>query len=120
MIPETGHFALAMAVVLAFAQAILPLYGAWRRDARLMQAAPAIAIGQLIALATSFGCLMWSSVVNDFSVLNVAENSHSLKPLLYKITGTWGNHEGSTLLWCLILAICGGAVAIFGPRCARA
>ena len=81
-----------------------------------MQAAPAIAIGQLIALATSFGCLMWSAVVNDFSVLNVAENSHSLKPLLYKITGTWGDHEGSTLLWCLILAICGGAVAAFGTQ----
>jgi cytochrome c-type biogenesis protein CcmF len=114
MIPELGHFALALAVALALCQSTLPLWGAWRRNGTLMQAAPAIAIGQLIALATSFGCLMWSSVVNDFSVLNVAENSHSLKPLLYKITGTWGNHEGSILLWCFILAICGGAVAMFG------
>jgi cytochrome c-type biogenesis protein CcmF len=114
MTPELGHFALALAVALSFAQAFLPLWGAWRRDIRLMQAAPALAIGQLIALATAYGCLVWSSVVDDFSVLNVAENSHSLKPLLYKITGTWGNHEGSILLWCLILALCGGAVAFCG------
>jgi len=114
MSPELGHFALALAVALAFAQAIIPIYGAWRRDARLMRAAPALAIGQLLALATSYGCLIWSSVTDDFSVLNVAENSHSLKPLIYKISGTWGNHEGSILLWCLILALCGGTVALFG------
>ena len=114
MIPELGHFALALAVALATAQAILPLWGAQRRDARLMAAAPALAIGQLIALAAAFGALVWSSVVSDFSVLNVAENSQALKPLIYKITGTWGNHEGSILLWCLILALCGGAVAAFG------
>ena len=114
MIPELGHFALALAVALSLTQAVLPLWGAHQRDARLMAAAPALAIGQLIALATSFGCLIWSSVTDDFSVLNVAENSSSLKPLLYKITGTWGNHEGSILLWCLILALCGGAVAAFG------
>ena len=114
MTPELGHFALALAVAFGFAQAIIPLWGAQRGDARMMQAAPALAIGQLIALATSFGVLMWVSVDNDFSVLNVAENSHSLKPLLYRITGTWGNHEGSILLWCLIIAICGGAVAAFG------
>jgi cytochrome c-type biogenesis protein CcmF len=114
MIPELGHFALAMGVALSFAQAFLPLWGAWRRDVRLMQAAPALAIGQLLALVTAYGCLVWSSVVDDFSVLNVAENSNSLKPLLYKITGTWGNHEGSILLWCLMLAACGGAVAFCG------
>jgi cytochrome c-type biogenesis protein CcmF len=114
MIPELGHFALALACAIAFAQAVVPLYGAHRRDLRLMAAAPAIALGQLIALATAYGCLVWSSVVDDFSVLNVAENSHSLKPLLYKITGTWGNHEGSILLWCLILSLCGGVVALFG------
>jgi len=114
LIPELGHFALALACVLAVAQTILPIWGAYRRDSRLMGTAPALAIGQLIALATSYGALVWSSVVSDFTVLNVAENSHSLKPMLYKITGTWGNHEGSILLWCLILAICGGAVAVFG------
>ncbi|HET7882471.1 MAG TPA: heme lyase CcmF/NrfE family subunit, partial [Acetobacteraceae bacterium] len=114
MIPELGHFALALAVVMAGAQAALPLLGARARDVRLMNTAPALAIGQLVALATAYGCLIWSAVVDDFSVANVVENSNSLKPLLYKVTGTWGNHEGSILLWCLILALCGGAVAGFG------
>ena len=112
--PELGHFALALAVALAVAQAALPLWGAWRRDATLMRAAPALAIGHLVALATSYGCLTWASMADDFSVLNVAENSHSLKPMIYKISGSWGNHEGSILLWCLILSACGGAVALFG------
>ncbi len=114
MTPELGHFALALAVALAAAQALLSLLGAQQRDARLMAAAPALALGQLIALALSYGCLIRSSVLDDFSVMNVAENSSALKPLIYKITGTWGNHEGSILLWCLILALCGGAVAAFG------
>ena len=113
MIPELGHFALALAVAIAFAQAVLPLWGAWRRDARLMQAAPALAIGQFVALAAAMLCLMYSAVTDDFSVLNIADNSHSLKPLLYKITGTWGDHEGSILLWCFILAACGAGVAAF-------
>ncbi len=114
MIPELGHFALALACAMAFAQMVLPLWGAHRGDARLIAAAPALALGQLIALAASFGALVWSAVVSDFSVVNVVEYSHSLKPLLYKVTGTWGNHEGSILLWGLILAVCGGAVAVFG------
>ena len=114
MIPELGHFALALAVALALAQTVLPIWGAHRADARLMAAAPALAIGQLLALGTSFAALVWSSVDDDFSVLNIAENSHTLKPLLYKITGAWGNHEGSILLWGLILALCGGSVAVFG------
>ena len=114
MIPELGHFALALAVALATAQAVLPLWGAQKRDRRLMAAAPALAIGQLIALGAAYPALVWSSVVSDFSVMNVAQNSQAMKPLIYKITGTWGNHEGSILLWCLILALCGGAVAAFG------
>lgn len=114
MIPELGHFALAFACALAIAQTVLPLWGAHRNDARLMAAAPAIAVGQMLALCVSFGCLVLASVDDDFSVLNVAENSHTLKPLLYKVTGAWGNHEGSILLWTLILALCGGAVALFG------
>jgi cytochrome c-type biogenesis protein CcmF len=114
MIPELGHFALALAVAIAIAQAVLPIWGAHRRDARLIAAAPALALGQFIALGTSFFSLMYSSVTDDFSVLNIAENSHSLKPLLYKITGVWGDHEGSILLWCFILACCGAAVAVFG------
>ena len=114
MIPELGHFALALAVAIGFAQAVIPLWGAARGDARLMQAAPALALGQFIAMATSFLCLVWSSVTSDFSVLTVAENTHSLEPLVYKITGSWGNHEGSILFWCLILSLCGAAVAWFG------
>ncbi len=114
MIAELGHFGLALAVAFAIAQGILPLWGAHRGEARLMQVAPALALGQMIALGISFGCLVWASVADDFSVLNIAENSHTLKPLLYKITGAWGSHEGSILFWCLILAICGGLVALFG------
>lgn len=114
MTPELGHFALALAVAIAAAQAVLPLAGAHNRDPRLLAAAPALAIGQLVALATSFGCLIWSAVTNDFSVFNVAVNSSAAEPLFYRITGTWGDHEGSILLWCLILACCAAAVAVFG------
>ena len=113
-VPEIGHFALALAVAFGFAQAVIPLFGAWKRDARMIAAAPALAVGQMFALTAAFLCLIVSAVTDDFSVLNIAENSHTLKPLLYKITGVWGDHEGSTLLWCLILAFCGGAVATFG------
>ncbi len=114
MSPELGHFALALACCLALAQLILPLIGAQLRDTRLMATAPALALGQLAALAISFACLANAAVTNDFSVRNIAENSTVAKPLLYKITGIWGNHEGSILLWALILGLCGGAVAAFG------
>jgi cytochrome c-type biogenesis protein CcmF len=114
MIAEIGHFALALALILAFAQTALPLMGAQQRDARLMASASPLAIGQTLAIAASFGCLMYVYVINDTTVVNVVQNSHSLKPMLYKITGTWGNHEGSLILWVLILAMCGLAVAAFG------
>jgi cytochrome c-type biogenesis protein CcmF len=114
VIPELGHFALALALVLAAAQTFLPLVGAELRDPRLMGSAAPLAIGQCVAIAAAFGCLMWSYAVNDTTVLNVVQNSHSAKPMLYKITGTWGNHEGSLVLWVLILALCGVAVAGFG------
>jgi len=114
MTPELGHFALALAVCLAAAQGIFGLMGAQARREPLMAAAPALAVGQLIALGTAFFTLIWCNVVSDFSVLNVVQNSQAAKPLLYKITGTWGNHEGSILLWCFILALCGAAVAAFG------
>ncbi|MBV9749587.1 MAG: cytochrome c biogenesis protein CcsA, partial [Acetobacteraceae bacterium] len=114
MIPELGRFALALGCVLALVQAILPLWGAQRGDTRLMASGPALALGQLLALAGAAGALVWSAVTDDFTVFNIAENSNSLEPLIYKITGTWGNHEGSILLWGLVLALCGGAVAIGG------
>jgi cytochrome c-type biogenesis protein CcmF len=114
MIAELGHFALALALLIAFAQTVLPLLGAEMRDARMMEAGAPLAIGQFAALGMAFACLVYSYVINDTTVLNVVQNSHSAKPLLYKITGTWGNHEGSLLLWVLILALCGAAVSAFG------
>ncbi|WP_135465665.1 heme lyase CcmF/NrfE family subunit [Crenalkalicoccus roseus] len=114
MIPELGHFALALALALSAAQAVFGLWGAQRGEARLMAAAPPLAAGVLLAVAVSLGCLMWSFAVNDTTVMNVVQNSHSAKPMLYKLTGTWGNHEGSLVLWVFILALCGGAVALFG------
>ncbi len=114
MIPELGHFALALALTLSLAQAVLGLWGAHRGEARLMAAAPPLAAGVLVAVAVSFGCLLWAFAVNDTTVENVVQNSHSLKPMLYKLSGSWGNHEGSMVLWVLILALCGGAVAAFG------
>ncbi len=114
MIPELGNFALALACALALAQAIIGIWGGHRRDARLMAATAGLALGQFLALAGAAAALVAVSVGNDFTVMNVAENSAIAKPLLYKITGTWGNHEGSILLWGLILGICGGLVSIFG------
>jgi cytochrome c-type biogenesis protein CcmF len=114
MIPELGNFALALACCLAAAQAVLPLIGAESREFRLMATAPGLAFGQLIAVGAAFAALVWSNVVSDFSVRNVAAYSQSQAPLFYRITGTWGNHDGSILLWCLVLAICGAAVAAFG------
>jgi hypothetical protein len=114
LIAELGHFALALAMILAFAQMVLTLWGAETRNARLMAAGPPLATGGCIAIAASFACLMYSYAINDTSVLNVVQNSHSAKPMLFKITGTWGNHEGSLILWVMILALCGLAVAAFG------
>ncbi|MGG5820305.1 heme lyase CcmF/NrfE family subunit [Falsiroseomonas sp. HW251] len=114
MIAEVGHFALALALILAFAQATLPMVGAQQRDARLMATAAPFAIGQCVAILAAFFCLMWSYAINDTTVANVVQNSHSQKPMLFKITGTWGNHEGSMILWVSILALCGLAVSAFG------
>ncbi len=114
MIPELGHFALALACVLAFAQSVLPIVGAHRRDVRWMATAGPLAAGTLVCVGVAFGCLLWAFAVNDTTVSNVVQNSHSAKPLIYKFSGAWGNHEGSMVLWVLILALCGAAVAGFG------
>lgn len=114
MIPELGHFALILALMLSVAQSVVPLWGAQRGDARLMASASPLAFAGVLAVGVAFGALIWSFVVNDTTVMNVVQNSHSAKPLLYKITGTWGNHEGSMVLWVLTLAVCGAAVAAFG------
>ncbi len=114
MIPEIGHFALALAVALAFAQGVIGIFAPGLRDPRAMRAAPALAISQLLAIGASFLCLIYAGVVSDFTVENVADFSSSAVPLLYRITGTWGNHDGSMLLWCCMLSACGAVVAAFG------
>ena len=114
MIIEIGHFALILALLVAATQATLPLLGAARRDYRLMAVGQTAAITQFALITLAFGALIHAYVTSDFSVANVAENSHSDKPLLYKITGVWGNHEGSMVLWVFMLGLCGAAVALFG------
>ena len=114
MIAEIGHFALALAFALAAAQGTLPLIGAHRRHGALMGVAAPAARGQFLLVAVAFGALIHAFSVSDFSVKLVATNSHTLKPMLYKITGVWGNHEGSMVLWILILALFGLMVAEFG------
>jgi len=114
MIAELGLLALVLALLVAVVQASLPLYGAARNDPALMALAPTGALGQVLFVGVAFGCLTHAYVTSDFSVANVVQNSHSAKPLLYKISGVWGNHEGSMVLWVLILAVFGSAVALFG------
>jgi cytochrome c-type biogenesis protein CcmF len=114
MIAEIGHFALILAVGVALYQFAVPLYGAQRGDAGLMRAGLSAAVLQLFLVAVAFAALTHAYVISDFSVENVAANSHSAKPFIYKISGVWGNHEGSMVLWVLILALYGSAVALFG------
>lgn len=114
MIVEFGHFALILALAVAVAQSILPIAGFFRRDPALMAVAPRASMMQLLLVAIAFAALTYAYLVSDFSLLNVVENSHSEKPLIFKISGVWGNHEGSMLLWALILALFGAAVAAFG------
>jgi cytochrome c-type biogenesis protein CcmF len=114
MSPEIGHFALVLALPVALAQSVLPLIGAQRNDTALMSTAAPAAMTQLLLIGIAFAALTHAFIGSDFSVMNVYQNSHTTKPLLYKITGVWGNHEGSLLLWVLILAVFGAAVAAFG------
>ena len=114
MIVELGHFALVLALATTIIQSILPPVGAWRRDVGLMNIAPVAAITLFVLVLFSFGVLVNAHLVSDFSVVNVWENSHSLVPTLFKISGVWGNHEGSMLLWLLILTFFSAMVAIFG------
>ncbi|MGA8206238.1 MAG: heme lyase CcmF/NrfE family subunit [Woeseiaceae bacterium] len=116
MIPEIGHFALILALALAIVQGILPLLGAHRGNATLMSVArPAIA-GQLLFVALAYGCLTWAFLHDDYSVLYVASHSQLALPFMYKATAVWGGHEGSVLLWILLIAAWTGAVARFSRR----
>ncbi len=114
MTVELGHFALVLALAVSALQVALPWLGARRGDPVLMGLADRAAGLQFLLVGLAFSSLTAAYVGSDFSVRNVYENSHSLKPLVYRISGVWGNHEGSLLLWVLILALSGAAVAAFG------
>ncbi|MEP5374355.1 MAG: heme lyase CcmF/NrfE family subunit, partial [Hyphomicrobiales bacterium] len=114
MIAEVGHFALILAFVVAIVQAIVPLIGAQKGWAGWMALAVPAASAQFLLTLASFAALTYAFVTSDFSLKLVVLNSHSLKPMLYKVSGVWGNHEGSMLLWVLILAGFGACAAWFG------
>ncbi|MFL4989110.1 MAG: heme lyase CcmF/NrfE family subunit [Microvirga sp.] len=116
MIAEVGHYALVLALALALIQGTAPIVGAWKGDAVLMGVTATTALAQFAFVAAAFAALTAAYVVSDFSVANVFENSHSAMPLIYKFTSVWGNHEGSMLLWVLILSLFGALVAVFGAN----
>jgi cytochrome c-type biogenesis protein CcmF len=114
MIVELGHFALILALAVATLQTVVPLIGAQRGNAAWMAFAQPAAMIQLLLVGFAFAALTHAFMVSDFSLRVVVANSHTLKPMLYKFAGTWGNHEGSLLLWVLILALFGACAAAFG------
>ena len=116
MIPEIGHFALIISLAFALVLTIVPAWGAWRRNVSAMALAPGLAVGMLVLVAISFTCLSIAFLQDDFSVSVVANNSNSLLPPMYKFSAVWGNHEGSLLLWALILCLWTAAVAVLSPQ----
>jgi cytochrome c-type biogenesis protein CcmF len=114
MIIELGHYALVLALATALIVSILPVVGARRGDVSMMDIAPVGSIVTFLLVAFSFAVLTYAYVASDFSVLNVWANSHSLMPMIFKISGVWGNHEGSMMLWLLILVLFSALVALFG------
>ena len=114
MIAELGHFALLLAFMTSLIQATFPLFGAHRRDLSLMALASFAGVVSFGLVAFSFACLTLAFIVSDFSVFLVAANSQLAKPMIYKITGVWANHEGSMMLWVLILVLFSAAIAVFG------
>ena len=123
MIPEIGHFALILALLVALVQAVVPMLGAARRDASMMGVAVPAARTQFVLVAIAFACLAYAFVTSDFSVENVAQHSNSHLPAHYRFAATWGSHEGSLLLWSLMLAGWGFAVTLFSrhlPQTLRA
>lgn len=113
MIPELGYFSLTLAMVLSVLLCAFPLWGAYTGNIRLMRAAPSLAIGQFVFVALSFVALVYASVTDDFTVAYVAYHSSSTLPWYYKITSTWGGHEGAMLLWLLMQA---GWTAVVASR----
>jgi cytochrome c-type biogenesis protein CcmF len=116
MIPELGQLALSLALMVALLQGVLPLVGAARRDAAWMGVARPAAQANALLVAFAFGCLVYSFATNDFSVQYVAHNSNSALPLQYRISGAWGGHEGSFLLWCTMLGLWMFAVSLFSSH----
>ncbi|MBV2184764.1 MAG: heme lyase CcmF/NrfE family subunit [Rhizobium sp.] len=116
MIIELGHYALVLALAASIIIAILPVIGAKRGDASLMAVAVTGTMAQFLLVAFSFAALTWAYVVSDFSVQNVWENSHSMMPTIYRYSAVWGNHEGSMMLWLLILTLFSALVAFFGAN----
>lgn len=112
MIVEIGHYALVLALALSLVQSIIPMWGVYRKDAALTAMASPAAVLAFICVLGAFAALTAAYVGSDFSVRNVVENSHSAQPLIYKFTSVWGNHEGSMLLWVLILALFSAMVAL--------
>src|SRR5450631_2048463 len=113
MITEFGHLALILAFCVALVQATVPMLGAARAHPGWMAVGRTCALVEFGLVALAMAALMHAYVTSDFSVINVVQNSHTDKPLLYKVTGVWGNHEGSMLLWIFMLSLCGGALALF-------
>ena len=116
MIPELGHYALVLALGLGLIQSVVPVIGARRRDEALMGLASSTALAQFAFVGCSFVALIACFVTSDFSVAIVVENSNSQMPFIYKVSSVWGNHEGSMLLWVLILSLFGALVAAFGSN----
>jgi cytochrome c-type biogenesis protein CcmF len=119
MIPELGHFALILALGVSLLQVALPLYGWQRKDARALASATSTTLTQGVLILIAFSCLTWAFVQKDFSVVYVAANSHSQLPLIYRMTAVWGAHEGSLLLWVLMLSGWSCAVALTNRRLPR-
>ena len=105
MLVEIGHFALVLAMLVALVQGTIPLVGASVRSRALMDLAQPAALLQFALVALAFAVFMHAHIISDFSVRNVFENSHTAKPLLYKVTGVWGSHEGSMMLWVFMLTL---------------
>ena len=116
MIPEIGHLALIVGFAVAVILGVLPMIGVIRSNGRLMALARPAAVAQFAAIAFAYACLVQAFLSNDFSVRYVAEHSNSLLPNFYKVAAVWGGHEGSMLLWVLILSLWTVAVAAFSRR----
>src|SRR6516162_5290783 len=116
MIAELGHYALMLALGLAMIQGTMPIVGTRTNDAVLMSMAAPTALAQFAFVAMAFAALAICYVTSDFSVLNVFENSNSQMPFIYRLTSIWGNHEGSMMLWVLILTFFGALVAAFATN----